>query len=305
MTETQPSTSSKSPMKISAVAPWYGSKRTMAPVIVAELGKHTGYWEPFCGSLAVLFAKPDCKAEIVNDLHADLINLARVLAGPDSAVDLYGRVARTIFHEDFMEEARAFLESIVVADCNPIERAYWFVVCSWFGRNGTAGQPLNRVGRSFCVRYSTEGGDAATRWRSVTDSIPAWHMRLRNVTILNRDAFEIIPRIEDKPGIVIYCDPPYLVKSTPYLHDFKDGFMGIGNDHERLAEMLRIFKKTRIVVSYYDHPALAHLYPGWTRRPVAATKYMNNANKPMGGRGATAAPEILLINGPSFAGGGE
>lgn len=36
--------------KITAIAPWFGSKRTLAPRIVAELGKHTSYFEPFCGS---------------------------------------------------------------------------------------------------------------------------------------------------------------------------------------------------------------------------------------------------------------
>jgi DNA adenine methylase len=290
-------TAAANPMKITAIAPWFGGKRTMAPRIAAELGKHRAYWEPFCGSMAVLFAKPECKAEIVNDLHHNLIGLARVLADPDQAVDLYGRVARTIFHEDLLLEARERLEG---PDGDPTQRAYWFVVWAWFSRNGTAGQPMSRVGRSFCVRYSTKGGDAATRWRSVTDSIPAWHERLRRVTILNRDAFEIIPRIEDEAGVTIYCDPPYLVKTSGYLHDFEDGFMTRANDHQRLAEALRRFKRTRIVVSYYDHPALRGLYPGWTCVPVQAAKFMANSNLPMGASKAVQAPEVLIINGPSF-----
>lgn len=44
-------------MKIRAIAPWFGGKRTLAEEIVRELGKHTQYFEPFCGSAAVLFAK--------------------------------------------------------------------------------------------------------------------------------------------------------------------------------------------------------------------------------------------------------
>ena len=288
-------------MKIGALAPWFGSKRTLAPVIVQELGPHRAYWEPFCGSMAVLLAKPECKAEIVNDLHGDLIGLARVLSDPATAEDLYGRVARTLFHEDLLPQARDYLESRALEDCPAVERAYWFVVCSWFGRNGTAGQPLGRTGKSFCVRYSTKGGDAATRWRSVTDSIPAWHERLRRVTILNRDSFEILPRIEDRDGVTIYCDPPYLVKSTPYLHDFRDGFMTLDNDHERLAAELRRFRSTRVVVSYYDHPALRGLYPGWTVRDVAVTKFMANANQPVADQGPVEAPEVLIINGPSYA----
>ncbi len=43
--------------KITAIAPWFGGKRTLAPRIIEALGKHTAYWEPFCGSMAVLLAK--------------------------------------------------------------------------------------------------------------------------------------------------------------------------------------------------------------------------------------------------------
>lgn len=35
-------------MKIKAIAPWFGSKRTLAPRIVEELGKHFAYWEANC-----------------------------------------------------------------------------------------------------------------------------------------------------------------------------------------------------------------------------------------------------------------
>ncbi len=66
-------------MEIKALAPWFGSKRTLAPRIVEAIGKHTVYWEPFAGSMAVLFSKPQVSAETVNDLHGDLVNLARCI----------------------------------------------------------------------------------------------------------------------------------------------------------------------------------------------------------------------------------
>jgi hypothetical protein len=46
-------------MPIKALAPWFGGKRNLAPLIVAELGEHRCYWEPFCGSMAGL---PSCTA---------------------------------------------------------------------------------------------------------------------------------------------------------------------------------------------------------------------------------------------------
>jgi hypothetical protein len=66
-------------MLITAVVPWFGGKRTMAQIIVDVIGKHKAYWEPFCGSMAVLMAKPAVASETVNDLHSDLINLSWVI----------------------------------------------------------------------------------------------------------------------------------------------------------------------------------------------------------------------------------
>jgi len=42
---------------ITSLAPWFGGKRTMAADIIAEIGPHGGYWEPFCGSMAILMNK--------------------------------------------------------------------------------------------------------------------------------------------------------------------------------------------------------------------------------------------------------
>lgn len=39
---------------INAILPYFGAKRVLAPAIIQELGNHTAYWEPFCGSMAVL-----------------------------------------------------------------------------------------------------------------------------------------------------------------------------------------------------------------------------------------------------------
>lgn len=267
----------------------------MATTIIAELGDHRVYWEPFCGSLAVLFGKPACTMETVNDLHGDLINLARVLKDRNTAEDLYVRLAGVIFHEDLFHEAAERVRSRDKGEPAPgvpdVARAEDYLFVSWFGRNGVAG--TSGYNSNFCVRYTANGGHAATRWRSVVGSIPEWHERLRFVTILNRDAFGLLDRIDDAPGTVIYCDPPYLLKGANYAHDFKS------DDHDRLAAALRRFTLTRVVVSYYEHPRLAHLYPPdrWSRRTIEVTKALVNQGM-RDGTGATKATEVLLANAP-------
>jgi DNA adenine methylase len=294
-------------MKIRAIAPWFGGKRSMSSVITKQLGEHTSYWEPFCGSCAVLFAKEPCQQETVLDLHSGLTNLARVLADPVMAPDLYGRAARTLYANALYYDSLAWL------DANPFppegaadpEAAYHFLVVSWQGRNGTSGSVRNNFAPS--VRFTPGGGASPIRWKSAVESIPGWHERLRNVAIMNRDAFEIIPRIADEPGVAIYVDPPYL-KSTRglgggsmYVHDFDEvgaPLFGVPDDHANLADMLRRFENARVVVSYYDHPQVRSLYVGWT--VVEHTRQKNLHVQNRRGVGACEAPEVLIINGEAI-----
>ena len=278
-------------MKIGCIAPWFGSKRTLAPRIVDELGPHGCYWEPFAGSCAVLMAKKPATYESINDLHGDWYNLALTLRDPSLAEAIYDRVYRTIFHEQLLPMAKDKLRE-PMPPVPDIERCYWFLVFSWMGLNGVAGTPLHHTG-TFAARYSSKGGNGATRWRSVADSIPDWHHRLRGVQILNRDAFELLDALDGAEGTSIYIDPPYIDKGAKYVHDFEP------TDHHRLAAALGRFHKARLVVSYYDHPLLAELYPGWTK--VACPTIKNLIQEGMRDqKGRVEAPEVLMINGPSL-----
>lgn len=376
-------------MKVKALAPWFGGKRTMAPTIVQELGKHTQYFEPFCGSMAVLFAKDPVQKETVNDLHQDLINLARVLADPKLAKDLYDRLSRGLFSEDLLETARSRLQEARAVrpskeaksgqcwycgeparevwgggetpalfcrkcaafgrasirlralgcaaeadeldeaygietrpsfsnwtfpsddgeECAPsVTRAFWYFLASWMGRNGTAGTA--RVDYQIAVRWTKNGGSPTVRWRNAVESIPEWHRRLQGVVILRRDAFRIIDRFEDVKETAIYVDPPYAGetrgkikdgRSGVYLHEFNHEPSLLESDqHAKLAEILRRYRKARVVVSYYDCPRIRELYDGWTFVEHTRQKHLHAQN----GRGARPkeAPEVLIINGPSYAG---
>lgn len=280
-------------MKITALLPYFGGKRTLAPVIVEELGPHRAYWETMCGSVAVLFGKEPAAMETINDLSGDVTNLARVVQCESTAVELFERLTRTMMHEDLHREAAERWRERGAEYAEPdVDAAYDYFLCSWLGRNGVTGTTSYNQG--FCVRYTKNGGHGATRFRSAIESIPDWCHRLANVTILRRDGIALIDKIEDAAGVVIYADPPYLAKGAKYIHDFD------WLDHRNLAKALSRFRKTRVVVSYYDHPDLDAMYPGWTKRHCPTTKALLNQGK-RDGKGGIIAPECLLINGESFA----
>ena len=308
-------------MKVKAITPWFGGKRTLAPAIVTELGDHSQYFEPFCGSMAVLFAKEPCQKETVNDLHGDLVNLARVVADPDWGSRLYERLQSALFCESLLREASHHLDdssaiSIIAHQEKSLteyglERAYWYFLASWMGRNGTAGTA--RQDYQLAVRWTRNGGSPTVRWRNCLESMPAWHKRLSNVAILCRDAFRIIDRFEDHEKTAIYLDPPYVIdgdsrtgvksggdKSHTYQHEFSNvNTFFEKDDHERLRDILFSYKRARIVLSYYDCDRVRELYDGWTFVSHSRLKHLHNQR---GGQGGKKAPELLIINGPSYGG---
>ena len=160
----------------------------------------------------------------------------------------------------------------------------------WMVWGGTAG--TKRGGRKMGVRYTNNGGCQAKRFHSAVASIPAWRRRLRDATILNMDAFDLLDNIEDAARTVIYCDPPYLVNNVGYEHDF------LPIDHVRLAQALHRFRRARVVVSYYDHPALADFYPGWTQERVEVTKAINQCHRRESRRESRRerVTEVILTN---------
>lgn len=278
-------------MKVTALAPWFGSKRLLAPRIVEALGPHRAYIEPFCGSMAVLLAKPPCSFEMVNDLHGDLCNLAWTIQHAVEGPRLYRRLRRSLFSEQAFAEAKAnafwpVAESADQVTPQTAERAYFYFVLCWEGRSGMIG--TKGTNNNFTVRYNCNGGNQAKRFTSAVESIPAWRRRLRSVTILRRDGLKLIERLQDDPGQAIYVDPPYLDKKAAYLHDFTEA------QHVELARLLSRFQESRVVVSYYDHPQLAELYPYWQKIDCSRAKHLAVQGR-RGAKSATA-PEVLLVN---------
>lgn len=277
-------------MKIKALAPWFGGKRSLASAIVEQLGKHRVYWEPFCGSMAVLFAKSPCEMETVNDLHGDLINLAKVVQDKDIGFQLYNKLSRTLCAEQFFRESKEkWMSAEKVGGDIDIQRAYDYFVVSWMGLNGVSG--TQRCNYQFALRWCVGGGQCARRWRSVVESMPAWHKRLQNVLIIQRDAFGVLNNIKDEEHTVVYCDPPYFDKSDKYLHDFGD------EEHKRLAQSVNRFKKARVFISYYDDPQLKPLYEGWHRIHLAKSRQsLRNVTRGLKKKERKHQVEVLLTN---------
>lgn len=302
--------------KIMAVAPWFGSKRTLAPEIVHQLGRHSFYFEGCAGSLSVILAKEPSEHETVCDLHGALTNLAWVVQDEVKARVLFNRLQTVLYSDELYNRSKEWLAEFERTSWTAPDNtephtswAYHYFIASWMGRNGIAGTA--RINYQIATRWTKGGGSGPLRFRNAVDSIPDWCDRLRNVHILRRDLFDVLTKIEDAEGVAIYCDPPYLpdtvASNSKYLCGFDDVVDFMPSDggpirriskHELLALQLAQFKKARVVVSYYASPLLANLYPGWTVLDCSRHKHLHTQNKR--GSKRREAPEVLLINGPAF-----
>lgn len=68
-----------SEIKAAPLVPWIGGKRRLVKHILPMFPEHTCYVEPFCGAAALYFAKVPAKAEVLNDVNGDVVNLYRVV----------------------------------------------------------------------------------------------------------------------------------------------------------------------------------------------------------------------------------
>lgn len=320
----------KTAMKMSAIAPWFGSKRTLAPRIVTELGEHKFYFEGCVGSCAVLLAKEPAHHEAACDLHGALTNLAWCVQDKVAAETLFDRLSRTLYSDAVYEKSKNWLARWELGEEIPLtsglqrvdegilDWAYHYFIASWMGRNGTAG--TERINYQIATRWTPGGGSGPLRFKSAIDSIPAWCERLRNVHIMRRCMFECLEKLEDGPSAAIYVDPPYLEEGGDYLHGPDDSLpivrqlLGLETEsgaslfgeqqlppyawHRALAMALRRFENARVVVSYYAHPLLGELYPGWTQIDCSRQKNLHVQNRR--GMGASVAPEVLLVNGKAY-----
>lgn len=277
---------------VTALAPWFGGKRTLAGEVVRQLGPHDTYFEPFCGSMAVLFRKPRTKFEQVNDLHGDLTNVAWVLQSRKLKARLLVALHDTLCSEAHYRHCREQLLKPFAADpAAPDWRRAYVALCVWWqGRSGMAGTRPSRT--SFAARFTSLGGTAGGRFRNMVECLPAFAARLGRADVLNRCGFEVLDKIKDRKHTAVYCDPPYVEKAAEYLHDFGDA------DHGRLAAAVSRFRHARVVVSYYPHPKLEALYPRdrWTWVECDVSKNIMNTRRATVGRRAV---ELLIVNGPA------
>lgn len=236
-----------------AIMGYYGSKHRVADWLIGLMPPHRGYCEPFAGSLSVLARKPPVKVETVNDLDGDLMTFWRVLR--DRVEDLE-RVCALTPHS---RAEHAYTLPLRPEPYDELEHArrVWTRLAQ-----GRAGQ-LRRTGWRFHAAATGVGSGMAARLDQYLGRFAAVAERLRNVSLENRPALDVIAAYGQDPEMLLYVDPPYLGttrtgSTSGYAVEMRDP-----EAHQALAAALHECEAT-VVLSGYDSELYADLYRDWT-----------------------------------------
>jgi len=248
---------------------WFGGKSRLAPEIIRRMPPHKVYVEPFGGAAHVLVQKPRAPHEVFNDIDGELVNFLLVARDQPERLkeaceslpysrELYERWKREPWPKDSFERAVRFF---------------------YMNRSAISGGNAHRsTGWSHGTKQSK---NKAASYLRACELIPALAQRMQGVMIEHNDFRKII-RTYDGPDTLFYVDPPYFGREHHYAGGFTE------QDHRDLAEMLNRIRG-KAIVSYYEHPLLDELYPGWRREKIDAIKQVGNT-------GSRKAEEVLLMN---------
>jgi len=232
---------------------YYGGKVKQAEWILAVLRMyefHT-YVEPFGGSGAILFAKPQSKVEVYNDLHTDLVTMYRVIKLPATFKEFVYFIEHSPYAKEIFDESKCKLQTNT--SMSDVERSgYFFIINrqSFIGCGGCTWSPCGKSGTQQAIPY-----------RNAIDRLPEIHDRLRNVHIENIDAIECISRYaSDSPRMtLIYCDVCNTrMEKDSYVHELTD------EQHKILVETLLSVPGHKILSGYKTPIYQPLLDAGWT-----------------------------------------
>lgn len=204
--------------KLRAPFPYFGGKRLAAPLIWQALGNPASYCEPFCGSAAVLLARPGGagRIETINDLSGHVCNFWRaVKLDPDRVAEL---IDYPVIEIDLHSRHRWLIErgKTLAADLDanpeffdPKAAAWW----AW-GASGAMGGWWNRTTPQRGLPELSTAGRGCHRVEFDLEVIHRLSARLRRVRVTGGDWERVVTpaalasvMIPERVGV--YLDPPY------------------------------------------------------------------------------------------------
>jgi len=271
--------------------PYFGGKIKIGPIIADLLPAHSHYVEPYCGSLAVLLAKPPCVHETVNDLDSVLVNFWRVLR---ERPDDLARVCALTPHSRAEYQGALDLDAV-----DELELARQVFIKLTQGRSAR----LRRTGWRHYVSPAGSNAGMPGYLAGYVERMAPVVERLQRVSLECKPALDIITKYGAEPTVLLYVDPPYLGSTRANDNAYRCE-MRTEAEHRELAEALHAARAAVVLSGYPSDLYDRELYAGWDRHTIAANTGQGGkwaertevlwSNRPLGGQ-----PQLEYEMGPA------
>ena len=267
--------------------PYFGGKSKIADKVWSALGDVGHYIEPFCGSCAVLLARPDYDpqrhVETVVDKDGHIANLWRALQKepdavarwcdwPVSHVDLIARKKK--LNVEYHELCEKLINDDDYFDTK-LAGYYIWSACCWIGAGlirPNQGPHLSDAGMGVHAKNKRQhlSDESAEVQGPYNTNIYEWFRRLserlRYVRVVCGDYTRVLGgNWQDGPGrpVGIFFDPPYSAKAERKSKLYTEDCLKIADDVRQWSRKHADDKNYRIVIAgYYDeHKELIN--EGW------------------------------------------
>ena len=215
---------------------WMGGKSKLAPFIISQFPQHTCYVEAFCGGAAILLKKPRSKAETINDIDGELINLYRCVQHHPAEL---AKQSTGMLHSRWLFDR---IKNQPIGDLTDIQRAARYYTLNRMAFGGGMKNP------SFGYGRTSAAGLSASRFINDIEMLSA---RLDRVFIEHLHWAGCIERY-DSANTLVYCDPPYF-GTTGY------GMVFGMEQYIKMADLARTMKG-KMIVSVNDIPEMRNVF---------------------------------------------
>jgi len=220
---------------------WYGGKQRLSRQIISMFPEHKRYVEVFMGSAAVFFNKPKAPENVLNDFNGNLVNLFVQVR------DNYDALAEKIFwtlnsREEYKKFYKLYQNGFKGIDDVTRAMMYLFLIRSSFNA---------QIQTDFSEKNTTSFNlQLIQRLKLAREKLDA--------VVIENMSFEQVIAKYDKPGTLMFLDPPYYVTSEEvgakyYEYVFKT------EQHDFLKLALKACK-CDWYVTYDDRPEIVALY---------------------------------------------
>ncbi len=271
-----------------AIAPYPGAKAGYVGEVIAEILPHDGidrYYEVFGGMANIILHKSSHPEEYYNDLNKKLTTLMQVLSDEELSKELFKRMLDTAqyYNQSSFDYARFVSEHMLDSnsefmqhyaynhEVDTVEKAadVWRTLLMSFNgamQNFKGIKEITKDGVEFEIKADHVKGTEALTLQEQLINKQIITERMKNVHILNENAFDLIALVKDDASALMVCDSPYTKKQMASKAIYECEFSE--EDQYRYARLL-YDSQAKVLVCGYDN----EIYNGILLNPDGPYKW--------------------------------